>query len=110
LNLAGEIREVLELCHEYAALRGSQPSHINGIIASLEHMLAVIDVIGRETQLPQARQALLRHVRLVQAESQAGDLIKQDRQLIALTSETLTTKLNGTPVEKPHQHARGLVQ
>ena len=49
----------------------------------LLHMLEVIDVIGQETQAPAARQELLRHVSLIQAESQAGALIEQDRQRIA---------------------------
>ena len=48
----------------------------------LLHMLEVIDVIGQEAQAPEARQQLLRHVSLIQAESQAGDLIEQDRQAI----------------------------
>ena len=38
----------------------------------LLHMLEVIDVIGQETKSPEARQQLLRHVSLIQAESQAG--------------------------------------
>jgi len=35
----------------------------------------VIDAIGQETESPQAREHLLRHVRLIEAESEAGDLI-----------------------------------
>jgi uncharacterized membrane protein len=63
----------------------------------LLHMLAVIDVIGREAKAPEARQLLLCHVRLIQAESQAGELIEQDRQAIQRTGEALQAKLNGAP-------------
>jgi uncharacterized membrane protein len=71
----------------------------------LLHMLEVIDVIGQETKPPtvkagenrpntvKARQELLRHVSLVQAESLAGELIEADRQLIQRSGETLQTKL-----------------
>ena len=65
----------------------------------LLHMLEAIDVIGQETQSPavkntvMARQMLARHVSLIQAESQAGHLIKDDRQLIQLRGEALHTKL-----------------
>ena len=47
----------------------------------LLHMLEVIDVIGQETQAPEARRQLLCHVSLILTESQAGALIEQDRQL-----------------------------
>ena len=60
----------------------------------LLHMLAVIDVIGQSVTSPEARQQLLRHVCLIQAESQAGDLIEQDRQSIHQRGEALQTKLN----------------
>jgi len=63
----------------------------------LLHMLAVIDAIGQEAQAPAARQLLLRHVSLIQAESQAGDLIEQDRQSIQLRGQALQTKLAGAP-------------
>ena len=63
----------------------------------LLHMLAVIDVIGQETQAPEARQLLQRHVSLILAESQAGDLIEQDRQAIHLSGQALQTKLEGAP-------------
>jgi len=43
----------------------------------------------------QARQELLRQVSLIQAESQAGALIQQDRQLIQCSSEALLMKLKG---------------
>jgi uncharacterized membrane protein len=48
----------------------------------LLHMLDVIDAVGKQTDSPKARQELLRHVRLIQAESQAGALIELDRKQI----------------------------
>ena len=58
-------------------------------------MLEVIDLIGQEAKAPAARQHLLRHVSLIQAEGQAGALIEQDRQLIDRSSEALQIKLAG---------------
>ncbi len=58
----------------------------------LLHMLEVIEVIGQEAKAPEARQLLLRHVSLIQAESQVGELIEQDRQTIYLSCQTLQTK------------------
>jgi uncharacterized membrane protein len=49
----------------------------------LLHILKVIDAIGRETNLSQARQELLRHVNLVQLESKAGAIIEVDRERIS---------------------------
>ena len=63
----------------------------------LLHMLEVIDVIGQEAQAPETRQLLLRQVSLIQAESQAGNLIEQDRQAIQRSAEALQTKLEGVP-------------
>jgi uncharacterized membrane protein len=72
----------------------------------LQHMLEVIDTIGHEAVSPvekagkidsysnKVRQALTRQVRLIQAESQAGKLIEQDRELIQRSSETLIMKLS----------------
>jgi hypothetical protein len=59
-------------------------------------MLEVIDAIGREAKSPEARQLLLRHVSLIQAESEAGDLIEQDRQAIQLRGQALRVKLADT--------------
>jgi len=59
----------------------------------LLHMLTVIDVVGQATPAPAARQQLLRHVGLIQAESQAGALIEEDRRRIAESSEAVTMKL-----------------
>jgi uncharacterized membrane protein len=61
----------------------------------LLHMLEVIDAISQEAQAPEARRLLLRHVRLIQAESEAGDLIEQDRQAIQLSGQALQAKLEG---------------
>ena len=63
----------------------------------LLHMLEVIDAVGQETKPPEARQELLRHVSLIQAESLAGELIEQDRQLIQRSSGALQTKLKEAP-------------
>jgi uncharacterized membrane protein len=65
----------------------------------LLHMLEVIDAIGQETKSPEARQKLLRHVGLIQAESQAGALIEEDRQLILRSAEALHSKLGKTSAE-----------
>lgn len=62
----------------------------------LLHMLEVIDAIGQETKSPGARQKLRRHVGLIQAESQAGALIEEDRQLILRRAEALYAKLAPT--------------
>jgi uncharacterized membrane protein len=59
----------------------------------LLHMLEVIDSIGAATTSPEARQQLLRQVSLIQAESQAGELIEQDRQLIQRKGEAVLMKL-----------------
>jgi uncharacterized membrane protein len=65
----------------------------------LQHMLEVIDSVGKEMNSStvknpvKARQELMRHVSLIQAESQAGKLIEQDRQLIQRSGEALLIKL-----------------
>ena len=62
----------------------------------LLHMLKTIEAIGKEAQSPEVRQKLLRHVSLIQAESEAGALIEQDRQLIHLKADALQMTLQGT--------------
>ena len=42
----------------------------------LLHMLETIDVIGQETKSPEERQMLLRHVTLIQVESETGSLVE----------------------------------
>jgi uncharacterized membrane protein len=63
----------------------------------LRHMLVVIGAIGQETKSPEVRQKLLRHVRLIQVESQAGELIEDDRQLIQRSGDALQTEFQGAP-------------
>jgi hypothetical protein len=60
----------------------------------------VIDVVGQQAKSPEARQQLLRHVSLIQAERQAGALIEQDRQLIQRSAEASQTKWQETPGAK----------
>jgi uncharacterized membrane protein len=62
----------------------------------LLHMLEVIEAVGQEADLPEARQELLRHVSLIQAESQVGALVENDRQVIRLRCEALQVKLNAS--------------
>jgi len=59
----------------------------------LQHMLKVIDVIGQETKSPEMRQKLAGQGSLIQAESKAGSLIEQDRQVIQQSGEALQLKL-----------------
>jgi hypothetical protein len=58
----------------------------------LLHMLKVIDAIGQESKATEVRQLLLHHVSLIQAESQVGNLIEQDRQSIHRIGEELRKK------------------
>ena len=60
-------------------------------------MLDTIEAISQEAGSPESRQELLRHVSLIQAETQVGELIEQDRQLIQRNSEALLLKLNAAP-------------
>jgi len=62
----------------------------------LLHMLKVINTISQEAKAPEACQKLLHHVCLIQAESQAGALIEQDRQSIDLSVQALRTTLKGS--------------
>ena len=58
----------------------------------LLHMLAVIELIGQETKSPEVRQQLLCHVNLIQAESQAGQLIEPDQHAIDQYAQALQAK------------------
>ncbi len=58
----------------------------------LLHMLEVIDLVGAEAKSPEARQQLLRHVNLIQAERQAGKLIEPDQHTIDQYAQALHTK------------------
>jgi hypothetical protein len=60
-------------------------------------MLEVIDVIGQEAKAPEACQKLLHHVTLILAESQAGDLVEQDRQTIHARGQALQAKWQAAP-------------
>jgi uncharacterized membrane protein len=61
----------------------------------LLHMLETINVISQETKTTDDRQKLLRHVTLIQVESQAGSLVEEDRKSIQRSSEDLQLKLKG---------------
>jgi len=96
----GKLRLVLEpvtfaalLCAAFDMLRHASCDNASVLL----HMLAVIDAIGQEAQAPEARQLLLRHVNLIQAESQVGDLIEPDRQAIRRSAEALQARLEGAP-------------
>jgi hypothetical protein len=58
----------------------------------LLHMLEVIELIGQETKSLEARQQLLGHVSLIQAESQAGQLIEPDQHAIDQYAQALQAK------------------
>lgn len=95
---AGKLRLVLEpvtfdvlLSAAFDMLRHASCDNASVLL----HMLKVIDLIGQEAQTPAARQHLLRHVRLIQAESQAGNLIEQDRRAIDQSGAALQMKLTG---------------
>lgn len=60
----------------------------------LQHMLGVIDGISQETASSEVRQKLLEQIKLIEAESQAGAIIEQDRQSIRYSVESLQRKLN----------------
>jgi uncharacterized membrane protein len=59
----------------------------------LLHMLDVIELIGHELKSREAREQLLLHVSLIEAECQVGNLIEADRQSIHRSAESLRTGL-----------------
>jgi len=59
----------------------------------LLHMLQTINIISDDTQSPESRQILLRHVTLIQVESETGSLVEGDRQSIQRSGEALQLKL-----------------
>jgi uncharacterized membrane protein len=65
----------------------------------LLYMLEVIDAVGQEVDSPEARQELLRHVSLIQAESQASAIIEDDQQRIYKRGEAMKTKFAVTGFE-----------
>jgi uncharacterized membrane protein len=91
-DLSGQLRLVFEpvtfselLSAAFDMLRHASCDNAKVLL----HMLEVIHAVGQETESPEARQNLLCQASLVQAESQAGALIEQDRQLIHLRAEAL---------------------
>ena len=58
----------------------------------LLHMLEVIELIGAKATSSEVRQQLLRHVSLVEIESQAGKLIEHDRHTIHQHAQALQAK------------------
>jgi uncharacterized membrane protein len=62
----------------------------------LLHMLTVIETISQEAKSPEAREQLLRHVKLIQEESHAGSLIERDRQSIHLRACALHMTLRAS--------------
>ena len=64
----------------------------------LLYMLEVIEAIGQEAKAPEIHQQLLRQISLIQAESLAGALIEQDRQLIQRRAEAMQMKWAATSV------------
>ena len=95
---AGKLRLVLEpvtfdvlLSAAFDMLRHASCDNASVLL----HMLKVIDLLSQEVKAPEARQQLLRHVSLIQAESQAGALIEQDRQSIYRSGEALQMRLAG---------------
>lgn len=65
--------------------------------AVLLHLLEVIDAIGQVTEPSAARRELMRHISLIQAESQAGNLVDADRLSIEQHSAAIALKLRTAP-------------
>jgi uncharacterized membrane protein len=59
----------------------------------LLHILDAIDIIGREECSSEVRQELIRHIHLVQEESQDGALVEPDQQRICLRCEMVEMEL-----------------
>jgi uncharacterized membrane protein len=59
----------------------------------LLHILDAIDIIGREECSSEVYQELIRHVHLVQQESQDGALVEPDQQRICLRCERVEMEL-----------------
>jgi uncharacterized membrane protein len=95
LRLVFESATLAELLQAaFDMLRHASCDNANVLLAILD----AIDDIGQEAKSQQARLELLRHVRLVQAEAQAGALIESDRERIYLRCKILEAKL-ATPGE-----------
>jgi uncharacterized membrane protein len=92
---AGRLRLVYEpadltelLAAAFDMLRHASCDNATVLLAILD----AIDDISQETKSPEACQELLRHARLVLAESQAGALVEADKQRIRLRCEMVETK------------------
>jgi uncharacterized membrane protein len=85
---AGQVTFESLLSAAFDMLRHASCNNANVLL----HMLEVIDGIGQESKAPEVRQLLLYHVSLIQAESQVGDLIEQDRKSINRSGEVLKKK------------------
>jgi uncharacterized membrane protein len=59
----------------------------------LLHILDAIEIIGREECSSEVRQELIRHIHLVQEESQDSDLVEPDQQRICLRCEMVEMEL-----------------
>jgi uncharacterized membrane protein len=93
----GKLRLIFEpvtfaglLCASFDMLRHASCDNATVLI----HLLETIEAIGQETKSSEARQELLRHVHLVQADSQAGALVEQDKHRINMCYKRVETKLN----------------
>jgi uncharacterized membrane protein len=85
---AGQVTFESLLSAAFDMLRHASCNNANVLL----HMLEVIDAIGKESKAPEVRQLLLHHISLIQAESQVGDLIEQDRKSIHRSGEVLQKK------------------
>ncbi len=63
----------------------------------LLHMLDTIAAIGRATASPAVRRQLQGQVKIILAESRAGDLVEEDRHRIQARGDALQALLNGAP-------------
>ena len=83
-----DLEELLEAAFDM--LRHASCDNASVLLAILD----AIDDIGQEAKSTEVRQELLRHVHLVQAESQVGALIEPDRDRIRQRSEMVETNLD----------------
>lgn len=96
----GRLRLILEpatfdelLSASFDMLRHSSSANATVLL----HMLEVLDRIRKEATTAEVRRSLAHHANLIDAESQSGDLIEQDRAQIRLRRDDLLSRLNATP-------------
>jgi uncharacterized membrane protein len=100
----GQLRFILEPI-TFAELLGAafdmlrHPSYNDANV--LLHMLRVIERIGQATKSSEAHQQLLHHVKLIQIESQAGNLIEPDQHAIDQVAQALQAKWQSAPLIQP---------